>query len=177
MSRERRRRRDARRAAEAAQRFQQTGGQPASELPPTEVTVAPIAVDIGQPLTMPNGERWIFNITKAREFIRGTFKRELHSFSGQQIAQLLARFSFPREKVDTADPGLPGIAAVIPYGGQRALQIIEGAERACRAFQLNRPFLMYVLSDYERDQCLWSKTGLQGITEQLMGGHGGNDEG
>lgn len=141
------------------------------------VEVAPIAIDIGRPLTMPNGERWIFNITKARQLIRATARRELHSFAGQEIAQLLQRFAFAKPEVDHADPRIPGIAAVIPYGGQRALQIIEGAERACKAFVMQRPFQMYVLSDEERDRCLWSKTGLEGIGEMLMGGECGTVQG
>lgn len=128
-----------------------------------------IAVDIGTPLVMPNGERWIFNITKARELIRATVNRELHSFAGQEIAQLLARFALDKDKVLAADPGLPGIAAVIPFGGQRALQIIEGAERACQAFRLDKPFWMNVLTDEERDKCLLSKTGLAGIADKLIG--------
>lgn len=154
MSRERRRRRDERR----------------STTPDQQALAQPVAIDIGKPLTMPNGERWIFNITRAREIIRATSPRELHSFSGQQIAQLLARFQFTKKEVDTADHSIPGIAAVIPFGGQRTLQIIEGSERACRAFQINRPFLLYVLSDEERERCLWSRTGVAGVADRIASG-------
>lgn len=160
MSRQRRRQRDERRAAEAATKFNQA----------VNVDVPGISIDIGTPLNMPNGERWIFNITRARELIRATVNRDLHQFSGQGIAQLLARFALDKDKVLAADHTVPGIGAVIPFGGQRALQIIEGAERACQAFRLDKPFLLYVLTDAERDQCLWSRTGMKGIGEMLITG-------
>lgn len=163
MSRQRRRQRDERRQAEAA----------AS----TNVEVPGISFAIGTPLQMPNGERWIFNITKARELLASTVYRDKATFSGQDLAQLLNGpwmgngYGLPADKVLASDPNIPGIGAVIPYQGQRALQIIEGAERACHALHLNRPFVLEVLTDAERDQCLMSRTGVKGIGEMLISGN------
>lgn len=142
---------------------------------PTRVELAPIGVYIGTPLNMPDGTRWIFNLTLARELIAKSVYRDRVSFGGQELARLLAgpwigaNYGLAADKVMAADPDLPGIAAVIEYGGQRTLQIIEGPERACNALRLNKPFTLDVLTDLERDRCLWSRTGIEGIADNLRG--------
>lgn len=157
MSRQRRQRRDERRRQEARRNIAPAGGT----IVPAE-TLA-IGVDIF-PLEFPNGDRWIFNRDKARQIVR-LAQRRPHTFDVAQLQELLAGWRIKKADVDPADPTVPGIAVVIDYAGQRRLNLIDGAERAVKAGIAGQSFPIYVLTDQERDQCLWSKTGMQGVAE------------
>lgn len=121
-------------------------------------------------LRFPNGERWIFNLTKARQLVRLDDRRELYSCSPTELVDLLDGRALNKFDVDTADPRIPGIGAVLPYGGQRRLNLIDGVERAALAYMSGASFPIYVLSDDERDLSLWSKTGIEGIKEKIEKG-------
>lgn len=147
--------------------------KPKPEAPPIDVQVPAIAIDTCS-LRFPNGQRWIFNLTLARRLVRFDARRELHRFShddlGRLISDQVAGRSFPKSEIDVLDHRIPGIGAVIDYGGQRRLNLIDGLERAVKAFSVREGFCLYVLSDAERDQALWSKTGLAGVAQKILEG-------
>lgn len=140
---------------------------------PIAVEVPAIAIDTFS-LLFPNGERWIFNRTKARQLVRIPPRREIHYLDHPQlgllIQDLVAGRAFDQQTIDAADPRIPGIAAVLDYCGQRRLNLIDGLERAIRAFVTNQGFPVYVLDDVEREACLWSRTGLKGVAESVAKG-------
>jgi hypothetical protein len=140
--------------------------KPAGDHEPITVEVPGIRVETYS-MRFPNGERWIFNVTRARNVVRMHDHRELYSLSTDQLVQLLDGKALNQHDVDTADPKVPGIGAVIPYGGQRTLELIDGLARAARAYMTDSSFPIYVLTDAERDLCLWSKDGLQGIKDKV----------
>lgn len=140
---------------------------------PITVSVPAIGIDTCS-LRFADGSRWIFNCTLAREVVRIPARREVHWLSHDDLGRLIEDQvdgkSFARELIDGQDPRIPGIAAVIDSAGQRRMNLIDGLERAIKAFVTRNGFGVYVLDDAERDRCLWSKTGLKGIAEKIEKG-------
>lgn len=140
---------------------------------PTNVEVPAIGIDIC-PLNFPDGQRWLFNLEIARTLTKLPPNRPTHWLDHDELGRLIegqvAGKTFAREKIDAQDPRVPGIGVVIDYGGQRRLNLIDGLERAVKAFVTRSGFALYVLSDVERDRALWSKTGLAGFAERILKG-------